>query len=175
MRISLIALTIAGGLAVSGCAYGSFGRYGGVSVGYGSGYGGYGYGGYGYPYRYGSLYGSPYWGWYDGFYYPGTGFYVYDRYRRPYVWSDRYRRYWSDRRDVWRQRAGTRDPSLQQAIWTSFSRHRERSGATVQRSSSVSDSDTAVRTETRRVRTERPRSNRSERSTVRPPREPQPD
>ena len=40
-----------------------------------------GYGGYGY--------GSPYYGWNDGFYYPGTGYYVYDRDRRPHRWTRR--------------------------------------------------------------------------------------
>ena len=68
--------------------------YSGVSVGVGNGgYGGYGYdgygyggyGGYGYP-GYGDYggYGYPsYWGWYDNYYYPGTGYYVYRRDRRP--------------------------------------------------------------------------------------------
>jgi hypothetical protein len=85
--------------------YGSSYGYGSpyVSVGYSSGYGGYGgygYGsGYGYPYggyggygSYGGL-GSPY-GWYDNYYYPGTGYYVYDSARRAYPMSTTQRRYW---------------------------------------------------------------------------------
>ena len=46
------------------------------------GYGGYGYGS---PYYGGYGYGSPYYGWYDDYYYPGTGYYVYDSYRRPHA------------------------------------------------------------------------------------------
>lgn len=42
--------------------------------------------GYGYP---------GYYGWYGGFYYPGSGGFVYDRYRRPYRWNGAQRRYWS--------------------------------------------------------------------------------
>ena len=67
-------------------------RYGYDRYGYGSypyGYDRYGYGGY-------NPYGS-YYGWYGDFYYPGTGIYVYDRYRRPHRWSDQQRRYWTDR------------------------------------------------------------------------------
>lgn len=78
-----------------------YGGYGyksgyGYNVGYG-GYSPYGYSPYGYS-RYGSGYGySPYFGWHDGYYYPGTGYYVYDRYRRPYRWSGTQERYWRDR------------------------------------------------------------------------------
>ena len=36
-------------------------------------------------------------GWYDNFYYPGTGVYVYDRFRRPYRWNDSQRRFWQSR------------------------------------------------------------------------------
>lgn len=58
---------------------------------YGSGYGrGY----------YGSV--APYYGWYGDYYYPGTGYYVYDRSRVARRWSDRDRDYWSARRNGWR-------------------------------------------------------------------------
>ena len=43
-------------------------------------------------------YGSPYYGWYDGFYYPGTGYYIYDRRGYRQRWSNRYRDYWVARR-----------------------------------------------------------------------------
>ncbi|WP_298668278.1 hypothetical protein [uncultured Sphingomonas sp.] len=93
-RILLLALIGAAGIAVSACAddYG----YGGMSVGYGvPGY----YDGYGY--------GDGYWGWYGDYYYPGTGVYVYDRYRRPYRWNDDQRRYWQGRGDsYWHGRPG---------------------------------------------------------------------
>ena len=124
-RLRLAALALTSGLTLGGCAYGfgdPYGSYGSLGVGYGNyGYGNYGYGypyggsgyGYGYPYggygygggypygaygSYGGLYGSPYWGWYDGLYYPGTGYYVYDTYRRPHVWTDTQKRYWISRR-----------------------------------------------------------------------------
>jgi hypothetical protein len=92
MRIPFISLAAAGALALGGCAYGGYG----VGLGYGGGYGSGYYGDYGYgPYGYG--YGSPYYGWYDDFYYPGAGVYVYDSYRRPHMWNDRQRSYWSSR------------------------------------------------------------------------------
>ena len=119
MRIPFISLIAGGALALGGCAYGGLGLGGGygspyyssgygspyysnyygyprsgisIGVGYGSGYGGYGspyYGGYGY--------GSPYYGWNSGYYYPGTGYYVYDSYRRAYPMTMTQRQYWSKR------------------------------------------------------------------------------
>ena len=60
-----------------------------MALGYGP------YGGYGaYPGYYGGLG----YGWYDNYYYPGTGIYVYDSYRRPHMWNDRQRSYWSNHR-----------------------------------------------------------------------------
>ncbi|HET7816760.1 MAG TPA: hypothetical protein VFK58_04215 [Sphingomicrobium sp.] len=124
LRTATVALVA--GLGLGGCAYGPYGGLG-VGVGYGNaGYGTAGYGGgycdpyydrycssYGYS-SYGSPYGySPY-GWHDGYYYPGTGYYVYDSYRRPYRWSDAQRRYWQDRS---RYYGGT--PS---AYWGDFER-----------------------------------------------------
>jgi hypothetical protein len=120
MRKGLGLAVLAASVALGGCAYNGLG----MGVGYGSGYGyGYGspYGGYGYnpydayyrgysPYGYSGIgygygyggyggYGSPY-GWYDGWYYPGSGYYIYDR--------DRQRRRISDaERTAWRQRIGS--------------------------------------------------------------------
>lgn len=109
MRIPYISLVAAGALALGGCAYGDLG-YG---LGYGGGYYDYGYGspyygasygssyyggyGYGSPYYGGYGMGSPYFGWYDNYYYPGTGYYVYDVNRRPYRMSSTQRSYWSSR------------------------------------------------------------------------------
>ena len=121
-RLRAAAVALVAGIGLAGCTtpYG----YNGVSVGVGNGgyydpyYGGYGYGGgypaygYGAGYGYGSGYpgygyGAGYpgygygyapWGWYDNFYYPGTGYYVYDSYRRPHRWTDAQRRYWESRR-----------------------------------------------------------------------------
>lgn len=53
---------------------------------------GYGYGNVFFNNRYG-----PY-GWYDGFYYPGYSFYVYDRLGHRYRWRDSHRRHWEERR-----------------------------------------------------------------------------
>ena len=55
-----------------------------------------GYSRVGVSYGYGSY--APYYGWYDGFYYPGTGYYIYDRYGSRHRWSDSHRRYWEGRR-----------------------------------------------------------------------------
>ena len=107
LNLKTAALAIVAGVGLSGCAYGPYGGLG-VGVGYGNGYydpyygGGYYSSRYGYPYgsRYGYGYGSPYFGWYDGFYYPGRGYYVYDRYRRPHRWTDAQRRYWERQRGI---------------------------------------------------------------------------
>ena len=83
MRISSIGLIAAVSLGLGGCAYNGLGMGVGSGSGYGYGYDDYGYGydryaygGYS-PYGY-NAYGSPY-GWYNGYYYPGSGGWVYDR------------------------------------------------------------------------------------------------
>jgi hypothetical protein len=116
-----LALAIAAAtLALGACAddmYGPYGYgYGGLSIGYGDyGYApyGYGYGGY-----YGGGYYDPF-GWYDDFYYPGTGFYVYDSYRRPHRWSGDQERYWTTRRSNWQGRTGT---TWSRENWSGFNR-----------------------------------------------------
>jgi hypothetical protein len=93
IRLARPALLLAATAALGACTtLGDYG-YGGVSVGVSSG-------GY-YPYRY-----SPYsyYGWYDGYYYPGAGYYIYDSYGRRHRWSDRHRHYWEGRRDGRRDR-----------------------------------------------------------------------
>ena len=114
MRIPFISLAAAGALALGGCAYGDYG-YGGLGVGVGYGDYGYGYSPY---YDTGYGYGSPYFGWYDDYYYPGTGVYVYDSYRRPHMWSDRQRTYWSSRRQV----ATTSGARSLKTNWSGFDR-----------------------------------------------------
>lgn len=116
-RLRTPALILAAALGAAGCTDGY--GYSGVSVGVGSGYYGDDYYGGGY---YGSGYGSPYWGWYNGFYYPGTGIYVYDQYRRPHRWNDYQRRYWSDRRGQWGQRFRN-NPELREN-WRDFRQDR---------------------------------------------------
>lgn len=135
-KVKTAALALVAGVGLAGCAYGPYGGVG-VGVGYGSangyydpyynggyynggyygaGYGGrYGYG-YGSPYGYG--YGMPGYGWYDGYYYPGSGYYVYDQHRNARRWSDTQRRYWE-----WRQRGaprGTRGTAGILQNWADF-------------------------------------------------------
>jgi hypothetical protein len=123
-------LLLAAGLSLGGCysdGYG-YGGYGGISVGYSSaGY----YPGYGVPGYYDPWYGGgwghfgsyPYWGWYDDFYYPGSGVYVYDRWRRPHHWNDNHRRYWSERRNYWRGRGDRTDDRRElRENWADFRR-----------------------------------------------------
>ena len=118
MRIPYISLIAAGALTLGGCAYGDLG-YG---VGYG-GYGGYGYGGYGHDYA-SPYYGAPYFGWYDNYYYPGTGYYVYDSYRRPHVWNSRQRSYWMSRQT---------SATTKSSNWSGFNRRSTTSGTTYDR------------------------------------------
>ena len=98
----LAASALGASLLLGGCYYDDYG-YGGVNAGYGSG--GYGYdngyaGGYGYDDGYyGGGYGYPgSYGWYGDFYYPGTGFYVFDRGGHRRRWNDDQRRYWESHR-----------------------------------------------------------------------------
>jgi hypothetical protein len=173
-RLRAAAVALVAGIGLAGCTtpYG----YNGVSVGVGNagyydpyydgyGYGGYGYGGYpaygvgygygsGYPgYGYGYGYGyAPYYGWYDNFYYPGSGYYVYDRYRKPHRWTDEQRRYWEARR--------------KQAV--SSEEFRRQMEAQSQNWSGFEAGPTAVTQQVRtrdgqRVRVERPRTDRTER------------
>jgi hypothetical protein len=181
------ALALVAGLGLGGCAYGP---YGGLGVGVGSGYGyndpyynnGYGYSPYGYgasysPYGYGSSfgygsgfgygYGSPYYGWNDGFYYPGTGYYVYDQYRRPHRWTDAQRRYWEQRRQARRSDAGTTQTQVVQN-WSGFStRNADR---TIRQQSVVTRpaiTRQQISTDRSRVRAEARQERRSARSEVR--------
>ena len=101
-RLSASALLLASGLALSGCVSYDDGYgygYGSVSVGYGSR----GCDPYWDDCYYGQAY-DPWYGWYGDYYYPGIGFYVYDRFGRRYTWSDDYRRYWEGRRHRWGDR-----------------------------------------------------------------------
>ena len=112
----LVALLGGLGLGTAACTDGY--GYGGASLGYGSGYyadpyyagGGWG-GGYGGGY---GFYGGGPFGWNNGFYYPGTGIYVYDRNRRPFRWNDKQRR-------EWQSRPGWNPPGAR-ANWNDFRR-----------------------------------------------------
>jgi hypothetical protein len=130
MRIPYISLVAASALALGGCAYGDLG----LGVGYGSPYYGYGYGSpyygagyYGSPYYGGSYYGLGYggfgspFGWYDNYYYPGTGYYVYDSYRRPHVMTTTQRVYWTRRSPALRTSSTTR--TRVKPNWSGFNSH----------------------------------------------------
>jgi len=94
-KLSVAGLALAAGFGLSGCAsdgYGYGGGYGGVSVGYTDWD----------PY-YGGYSGSPYWGWNNDYYYPGTGYYVYDRQNRRHRWNDSQRGYWQGRTQAWQR------------------------------------------------------------------------
>ena len=149
IRAALVVLAASAGL--SACT--NMGPYGGVGVGVSSGYGGYGnygydpyYSGYGYGSQYGYGYGSPYgyanyggygsgygydpFGWYNGYYYPGTGYWVYDRDRHRRRMTDAERAIWRERIRKYIERHGdgqqavTKDPSGQLARenWSGFDR-----------------------------------------------------
>ncbi len=80
VRAAMVAIA---GLSLGACStYGSDGYgYSRVAVGYGAGY-----------------YSDPYYGWYDGYYYPGSGYYVWDRQGYRHRWTSRHQRYWLARR-----------------------------------------------------------------------------
>ncbi|HVE00734.1 MAG TPA: hypothetical protein VNB78_03445 [Sphingomicrobium sp.] len=154
--LRLAAVALMSGISLGGCAYGydPYGPYGGVSVGYGYG-SGYPYGGYGYGYdpyysygSYGGYYGSPF-GWYDNYYYPGTGIYVYDRYRTRHVWTDSQKRYWSDRRQHWQSTTKTTAAVTPRENWSGFTRNRAASTVTT-RSTTRSNDDSSSQTSSRR-------------------------
>lgn len=170
IRLRTAVLLVAAGLGLSACGYDRGYGYGGLSVGYGSA-------GYCDPYwgdcyyGRGSSYYDPWYGWYGDYYYPGFGIYVYDRYRRPHRWNDDHRRYWEGRRGHyrgrdwndrrwerwdgwdrdgrrdWRDRSSRRDWNENQG----FRRQSVRTEPTVR-------TETRVRTERSRVRSEGARS-----------------
>jgi hypothetical protein len=121
-----LAGTAALGLLLGGCYYGDV--YGASSQAYGYGedcYARYGDGywdydptiyddGYGYDcydrddYRGGFVQIGFYGGWYDNYYYPGHGFYVFDQFGRPFPMNRHYLNYWGGRRAYWKHH-GDRD------------------------------------------------------------------
>jgi len=120
-----IAITVAAATALGACGgyyngYGGYGGYGGVSVGVGTrGY----YDPYGGDWGYYSS--RPYWGWYDNYYYPGAGIYIYDRDRRRHRWTGHHQRYWSDRQTYWRSQPAFRQSRRQlRENWGDFRRDR---------------------------------------------------
>jgi hypothetical protein len=95
MRTGLALLVAAGGLSLSAYA-------GAQAVGTGPGYADGYYAGT--PYvdesacwanGWAGTFDYPYCGWYDGFFYPGTGRYVYDHDRQPHVWTPGQQNHWA--------------------------------------------------------------------------------
>lgn len=99
-RRLLAVIGLTGVMLLGGCAYDDGYGYGGVNIG--SGY----YGGGGYYDGYGGGYYQPgsYGGWYNDYYYPGSGYYVYDRGGHRHRWNSGQRSYWEGRRSEWRGR-----------------------------------------------------------------------
>lgn len=142
MRTRVALLAAAAAATLGGCADYGYGSYSGLSLGlgygggyyspYDYGYSPYGYG-YGYsPFDYGGWYDEPYFGWYDGGYYPGSGVYVYDSYRRPYRWNDQQQRYWTQRQQSVMTTANTRNyrqPQFREN-WSGFNRRSDSTRST---------------------------------------------
>lgn len=121
IRTALVVLAASAGLGA--CT--NFGPFGGVGVGVGSGYGGYGYDspyGYGYGSPYGSYYNQyPTYGWYDGYYYPGRGYWVYDPDGQPRPISDKQKSYWAGVLAKVREARGTTATAETKENWSGFS------------------------------------------------------
>jgi hypothetical protein len=122
IRTALVVLAASAGLGA--CT--NFGPYGGVGVGVGSGYGsygspyGYGYG-YGDPY-YGSYYNRyPTYGWYDGFYYPGRGYWVYDPGGQAHPINEKQKSYWANILAKVREARGATATAETRENWSGFS------------------------------------------------------
>lgn len=100
---------IAGILGLSACTYDD-GYYGGGVSSYSSSYGCDPYGGYDsyYGCDYGQGFGNIGYGggWYDNYYYPGHGLYLFDRGGGRYRMNDRYRRHWGRQRADWHRGRG---------------------------------------------------------------------
>ncbi len=90
LRIRNLALLTVAPVLLAGCMYNPYGGDGG-DYGYDDGYYGNSGGGY-----YGGA--SAGYGWYDNYYYPGNGYYVYDRAGARHRMRDQDRHYWLERR-----------------------------------------------------------------------------
>ena len=90
LALGTAALVSLGGLSACTDGYG----YSGVSVGYGVADS--------WDPYYGGYRADPYWGWSGDYYYPGTGYYVYDRQNVRHRWNDQQRGYWQGRTQTWR-------------------------------------------------------------------------
>ena len=93
MRTRIVILAAAAAMSLGACA--SDGAYAGGNVGLGFNDGyynpaacwNYGFSNYAYL--------GPYCGWYNGYFYPGSGDYVYDRHHHAYSWTGGQQNYWT--------------------------------------------------------------------------------
>src|SRR5690606_30115731 len=119
-----IALGALAASTLGGCYYGdvygaSYASGGDCAARYGDAY--YDYDGYAYDDGYGydcydaSDYGSGFaqigfgGGWYDSYYYPGYGMWMFDNYRNRYPLRGQYLNYWGGRRAWWKHHGGRKD------------------------------------------------------------------
>ncbi|WP_293703734.1 MULTISPECIES: hypothetical protein [unclassified Sphingopyxis] len=112
IALGAIATTLLGGCYGGGVYGASYASGGDCAARYGNAY--YDYDGYAYDDGYGydcydaSDYGSGFinigfgGGWYDDYYYPGYGTWMFDRYRNRYPLRDQYLNYWGGRRAWWK-------------------------------------------------------------------------
>lgn len=118
IALGALAATMLGG-CYYGDVYGASYAGGDCATRYGDAY--YDYDGYAYDDGYGydcydaSDYGSGFvnigfgGGWYDDYYYPGYGLWMFDTYRNRYPLRDRYLDYWGGRRAWWKHHGGRKD------------------------------------------------------------------
>lgn len=92
-KLALAGAALASAFSLSACADGYGYGSSGVQVGYADA---------GWDPYYGGYTGNPYWGWNNDYYYPGSGYYVYDRSNRRHRWNDQQRGYWQGRSQGWR-------------------------------------------------------------------------
>lgn len=110
LRRAALALALAAPFTLGACATTDFGVGYASNSYYDDGYGGYGYGQPGFGSGlYGGAYRSGLGGWYNDFYYPGSGVYVIDRGGRRHRWNDGQRRYWQNHMNQGRPGAGRPD------------------------------------------------------------------
>jgi hypothetical protein len=99
MRMKLLLLLGLASLSLGACATDGAYAGGGVGLGFNDAYydpsacWNYGFSDFGFA--------GPYCGWYDGYFYPGSGIYVYGRDRTPHIWSDPQKSHWTDQREQW--------------------------------------------------------------------------
>jgi hypothetical protein len=99
MRMKLLLLSGLAALSLGACATDGAYAGGGVGLGYNDAY--YdpstcwntGFSDFGFA--------GPYCGWYDGYFYPGSGIYVYGRDRQPHIWSNPQMSHWTGQREQW--------------------------------------------------------------------------